>query len=263
MFKNVSLETSEKVARLIENGKVNYDDIYGKNLNNVVVEFKDYFNTKDYHNKYDNTDNAEITGMIEFCDNYVKNNPVESFINVVDEPTPETSKNEEIKEEEPCTIVKNEEDLTKKIHIPFMFTNNYVFDSDGTVRMMNSSSEDSKKELVETTGLANIIMNDPVIKELIPELKLEDIYVDHHMLLMKVRRDEEEIYRIDIINNKILVQAPFETPYMCNHEKYYFGAVPVESDLGKKILTTKNYKIKLTDDFKEDSCIFREYQNAA
>lgn len=178
----------------------------------------------------------------------------------------EEPEKEEVKEND--ETVNSDEETEKeevKESYPAFTINDYVFDADGTVRLRDSSSKDVIKETIPDTGLANIVMNNGVIKELIPELKAEDIFVENHMLLMKVRRDVDEIYRIDILGDNILVQAPTETTFqdLDSGEEYNFVAVPIDTELGKTILTTKDYKIKATDSICVKDSIFRLYQNAA
>ena len=155
---------------------------------------------------------------------------------------------------------------TQPNYRPMFTINDYVFESDGTVRLRNSSNEDVVKESISTTGLANIIMNNPVIKEVIPDMKSDDIFIKDHMLLMKVRRgDTEEIYRIDILGNDILVMAPTESTFkdIESGQEYNFISVSVSTDLGRKILTNSDYKVKATDDWNDRETIFRISQNAA
>lgn len=183
------------------------------------------------------------------------------------------------KKEEPAAIVVEESgdvsvvsvtetekvEESKEITAPFTMPD-YVFDFDGTVRPRNSSIEDEKRDSIPTSGLADIIINNPIIKEIIPDLKSEDIFVANHMLLMKVKRnDGEEIYRLDIINDNILVQAPMETYYTHRKSgtKYKYVSVPISTELGKKILSTENYQIKSSDSISANDSIFREDQNAA
>ncbi len=160
-----------------------------------------------------------------------------------------------------------QENIKQPASSPFTI-NDYVFENDGTVRLRNSSVDDVEKQSVTGTGLSNIIINDPTIKELIPEIKADDIYIQSYMLLMKVNRgNDEEIYRLDILNNIIYVQAPFESPYhdISTNIDYGFISVPINTELGRKILSTKDYKIKSTDckNIEINNSIFRETQDAA
>jgi hypothetical protein len=82
---------------------------------------------------------------------------------------------------------------------------------------------------------------------------------------MKVKKDnEDELYRIDVIGDRILVQAPYEYPYMWSLERTYnYVAVPIDTELGKKILSEHNYKVKYNDDVNASESIFRATQDAA
>lgn len=257
MFKGVTLETSENIARLIESGNIKTEDLDGKNLNDVVVSFNSLLKSKEFKDKYN--DDTKVEGMIDFCDEYVKNNPINSFIH------PSKESEEVVQPTTSVETVVQIQETQPKYQSPFTF-NDYVFEKDGTVKLRNSSNEDVTKESISTTGLANIIMNNPVIKEVVPDMKSDDIFIKDHMLLMKVKRgDNEEIYRIDILGNDILVMAPTEATFkdIESGQEYNFISVSVSTDLGRKILTTSDYKVKATDDWNDSETIFRINQNAA
>lgn len=269
MFKGVTLETSENIARLIESGNIRMEDLDGKNLNDVAISFGSLLKTKEFRDKYN--DDVECTGMIDYCNKYVENNPINEIVHPVIEeepkpiqqaPQPEPAP---VQNPTPVETITHIQESQPKYQSPFTI-NDYVFEKDGTVRLRNSSVEDVMKESVPATGLANIIMNNPVIKEVIPDMKPEDIFVKGHMLLMKVKRgDTEEIYRIDILGTDILVMAPTEATFqdLNSGEEYNFISVNVCTDLGKKILATADYKVKATDDWDDSKSIFRINQNAA
>ena len=148
----------------------------------------------------------------------------------------------------------------------------YVFEADGTVKLRTSSIEDTSKQtvpVVGTNGLANIILNDPTIKTLVPDLNVNDIFFYNNMLFMKIRRGpgNEENYRLDILeNNVIYIQAPLEFPLAdvyANNSIFKFVSVPVGSETGQKILTVEKYVIKSMDSFEINKAIFRITNDAA
>ena len=142
---------------------------------------------------------------------------------------------------------------------PFCFTGQYIVADDGTPVYLSSSNDDLNRQRFGVDELADIVINNSTIRELVPSVKKEDIYLNQHMLMMKVKRGvgEDELFRIDIIGNNILVQAPYEYPYPWGSTIYKYVSVPVSSEVGKKILQEKNYKVKVTDDIIASESIFR------
>ena len=157
--------------------------------------------------------------------------------------------------------------------IPAFGFADYIFEPDGTVKLRTSAQEDANKVAVpivgtDTNGLANVVMNDPAVKEVVPDLKPDDIFFYQGMLFLRVRRgpDTYEDYRIDIIKNIVYVQAPLDCPLENMNDiniVYNFISVPVRTETGKKILTHENYKVTSMDKFLIDETIFRETECAA
>jgi hypothetical protein len=144
--------------------------------------------------------------------------------------------------------------------------NNYVFSDDGTPIYQTSSAVDSSKTLIGFEELKNIIMSNQDLKRVYPGINVNDISLNNGIILLNVRRDSgSELYRIDVIGTQILVQAALETP--CDLRgtdiEYNYVSVPINSELGKKILTESNYIIKDIDKIDPAVTVFRIDQYSA
>lgn len=149
---------------------------------------------------------------------------------------------------------------SKENIIPAFMMNRYVFNSNGTVSFQSSSANDAIKPTFTEAELKNIIVTNPTLREYCPDINADDVYIQNGMLMFNLRRtDSTELYRLDVINSEILVQAEFEEPCPLRGTdiEYGFIAVPIDSDLGKKILETPNYKISNHDKIDPSVSIFR------
>jgi hypothetical protein len=145
--------------------------------------------------------------------------------------------------------------------VPAFMLNNYVFNNDGTVAFQTSSAADANKFSLSEDQLKDIIVGNPILKQYSPTINRNDVYIENGMLMLNFRRadDSVELYRMDIINSTVLVQAQFETPCpMRGTEiKYGFVSVPVDSEIGIKIISNPNYKVSVLDKLDPSVSIFR------
>lgn len=141
---------------------------------------------------------------------------------------------------------------------PAFTTNNYVIDENGEVHLATSSSDDAKASSISDSEIYDMIVSDPDIKSVYPSINRNDILIEMGLILIKIPKDngDVELYRLDIVDNQIYVQAPLDTPVDNNT----FISVPVCTDVGKEILRNENYVVKLEDVDLENS-IFRSQQN--
>lgn len=160
---------------------------------------------------------------------------------------------DDIPEENDTENVENvnieETDQEKEITPGFAFSANYTFDENGNP-IENNSSNPIPQNNVTNDAITQIIMNNSTIKELVPNIKPEDISVYNNMLLLNVKRENEvETFRIDLVNGKIMIQAPLNIEYISMETgvKYKYASVDVDSDIGRNILINSNYIISLKD----------------
>ena len=151
--------------------------------------------------------------------------------------------------------------------VPAVILNNYVFNNDGTVSFQSSSKDDAIKPILTEEQLKDILVTNPTLKTYCPTINRNDIYIDNGMLMLNFRREDDsvELYRMDVINSTVLVQAQFETPCPLRGTdiKYGFVSVPVDSEIGIKIISTPNYKVSVLDKLDPSVSIFRinQYSN--
>ena len=175
---------------------------------------------------------------------------------------PET---EEAVEEVKNDITEVEDDLNKIVSPAFTFGASYTFDENGNP-VENNSTISVPENNVSNNAIIDIIINNTTIKELVPAITPGDISVYNGMLLLKINRDGGtiETFRIDLVDGKVMIQAPLSHPFINvdNGEQYKYASVDVSSDIGRNILTNTNYIIELKDVDPINS-IMRIDQNAA
>lgn len=144
--------------------------------------------------------------------------------------------------------------------VPTFFKDSYVKNDDGSIAFQTSSTKDTNN-VVNIDYLAEKISQNETLRSYSPTLNKNDIYLNNHMLMLNLRRPDgsNEIFRVDIIGDTVLIQAPFENPCPLRGTdiKYNYIAVPVDSELGIKILSNANYKIKDEDKIDPAVSIFR------
>ena len=122
-----------------------------------------------------------------------------------------------------------------------------------------------------TEDIYNKLILDPTIQEAYPDISINDLYFNQGLLLVKLPKTDEsgniveEAFRIDVINEKFYVQAPLDAgvPNPNNSaEIFRYVAVPLDSEIGKNIITGNNYVVKVSD-IDINTTIFRLYENAA
>lgn len=194
-------------------------------------------------------------------------------------------------EDEPEVIVNDDEQVEKDLNdihqVQFMYespntentetvnsfnTNNEVYESsDPVVSGETKNNTDHKNPvLMFKTEVVERILSDLTIKGAYPDISEEDVWLDNGMIVLRVPREEEngvrtfEMFRLDIIHDCIYIQAQLDAilPDIATGARYKFISVPVESEIGIKILTVPNYIVP-THDIDINSSIFREYENAA
>ena len=150
------------------------------------------------------------------------------------------------------------------------FSTGYTIDEDGNVSNVTSSEEDVDKAQASSSDIQELIINDPIIKEVYPSINNNDIFFNNGLVLIKVRRDSAEsesvyeVFRLDIVGKQIYIQAPLSSP-IPNLEtgvQYCFVSVPLCTDLGKEIIKNHNYVVdgSLID---INASILRDVENAA
>jgi hypothetical protein len=142
----------------------------------------------------------------------------------------------------------------------FFFRDSYVQNSDGSIMYQSSSANDTSR-VIGLEEIRDKVISNKTLKAYSPDLKRNNIYMDNHMLMMNYPRIDgsSELYRIDVVGNDILVQAEFENPCPLRGTNifYKYISVPVDSDLGIKILSTPGYKIKDSDMLDPANSVFR------
>ena len=147
--------------------------------------------------------------------------------------------------------------------IPAFTLNNYVFNDDGSIVCMDSSQASVEAKEAQDEDVIDYIINNETIKELVPNVKADNVVIENGMIILTVKRKggtSVEKYRLDILNDgSLVVQAPFDFNYVNRMTGgiYHFVSVPIDSDLGRDILANENRKISTTDCFDMTECIFR------
>lgn len=99
------------------------------------------------------------------------------------------------------------------------------------------------------TDVVNIVVNDPTVKELKLNIRPEDVMInsDGKIVVRIFHNGVPEIYRFDIIQDKLYVQAPLNKEYINFNDRmiYKFVTVPINSIEGKNIVTNPNYFVDL------------------
>jgi hypothetical protein len=147
--------------------------------------------------------------------------------------------------------------------IPAFTFNSFVFNDDGSIAYMDSSQASAEAKEAGEEDIVNYIINNKTIKELFPDLKEDSVTIENGIIILTVKRNggiSTEKYRLDIFTDgSLVVQAPFNFDYVnrFNGGIYHFVSVPVDSDLGKDILTNENREITPDDFLDVPKCIFR------
>lgn len=200
-------------------------------------------------------------GLIKSADFFKEDGTCKSLEEVL-----EKFRAEHPEDDAPEEAQEEQHDPNKRI-IPAFDLSGYVFDDNGNVTQMNSSEQAQSWTNVTDDEARNYIYENETIRELVPNIKPEDIFIGGGLILLTVYRKESEEtekkipeqYRIDLRDGNILVQAPFNFDYIDRHTGYvyHFVSVPISSDLGKEILTTPNRKIETTDSINLEQAILR------
>lgn len=99
------------------------------------------------------------------------------------------------------------------------------------------------------TDVVNIVVNNPTVKELKLNIRPEDVMInsDGKIVVRIFHNGVPEIYRFDIIQDKLYVQAPLNKEYINFNDRmiYKFVTVPINSIEGKNIVTNPNYFVDL------------------
>lgn len=145
--------------------------------------------------------------------------------------------------------------------IPGFNFGSFFIDADGNVGKVDSSTINPQP--LGLDEVKNIILSNETIKEL--DVTGDDINIINGMIILSKRNNNDvEMFRLDIYNNDVYIQAPLATP-LPNYQggtMYTFAAIPLDSDLGKEVINGKNYVININD-IDKDSTIFRDAENAA
>lgn len=221
-----------KAKKEIEKEKENYEDILADLVRNGSVSVDDLLDPE-----------GSFKNPKDVVEEYRKLHPED------DEPEKET-----------------EEEKKEDSKVVFM-TDKFVFDENGNPIQMDSSEQAAKAEQVDINEIFDKIISNDTMKELVPDIKKDDLRFENGMILLNVKRDDNvETYRLDVKDQKIYVQAPMDMPYITSPRDsrgagihYKFVSVPIDTDLGKEILTKSNYIVKMVSvDFLGDIILRQE-----
>ena len=153
------------------------------------------------------------------------------------------------------------------LNIPLVFNDQYVENGNGGIIHQTSSNEQVGKQL-SLDELASRIISNETLKKYTSSLTKDDIYLSNdggRMLMMKYHRPNfgDEIFRLDLCGNDILIQAPFENPCILRGTEFFkYAAIPVNSELGEKILSNFGYRIKDSDVVDFEKSILRKEEDS-
>lgn len=99
------------------------------------------------------------------------------------------------------------------------------------------------------TDIANRIINDKTVQELKLNIRPEDIMIngDGKIVVRIYHNNIPEIYRFDIIGDKVYVQAPLNKEYINFIDRmiYKFVTVPIDTITGRNIVSNANFVVDL------------------
>lgn len=97
--------------------------------------------------------------------------------------------------------------------------------------------------------IANRIINDKTVQELKLNIRPEDIMIngDGKIVVRIYHNNVPEIYRFDIIGDKVYVQAPLNKEYINFVDRmiYKFVTVPIDTITGRNIVSNANFVVDL------------------
>lgn len=229
-------ETSKAIKELIDSGVITIKDLY----NPVTLDRKKFDDVIEFYQENPPEDEPEKEAEpVE--ETYTYHSEYEPPISSTTTPKP-TTETVETKETQDAPSIENV--------VP---------------------AQDPNCGIMFTEDIYARLINDPVIKEINPEFSINDISLETGFLLIKLPRTDEsgnmveEVFRMDIIDNKLYVQAPLNAPIPNPNnpqELFKFVAVPIDTEVGKNILTTFNYVVD-TGDIDINTSLFRLYEYAA